>query len=283
MSIKDDVMSWSALFFKTAPDFSLPGQFSTLFAFICRYIFRSSHPSKYWPYWFSFSGSMSVRSWSLPIQPFRVTDLLEARNLAVLMRLDGFTKLGCLYQTLMCTGIQPGKALSKKLNVQAAVFQMRSGSGSVILQVLRAGDGFQVLCILYDFVVIEVQTCNTNSLISVSPVSLRWRWLFPRSQILRSRTLRIIYIIAEYGLRLFPVSAFSTAAFRRLFQTRVEEDVVAEHHGNGIIPDELLADDEGHNASPSGLAGTLWKAVHQTVWPSPSSALETRGCPAGWR
>lgn len=54
----------------------------------------------------------------------QVTDLLEARNLAVLMGLDGFYEVGCLYQALMCTGIQPGEALSEKLNVQAAVFQI---------------------------------------------------------------------------------------------------------------------------------------------------------------
>ena len=33
-------------------------------------------------------------------------------------------EVGCLYQALMCTGIQPGEALSEKLNVQAAVFQI---------------------------------------------------------------------------------------------------------------------------------------------------------------
>lgn len=54
----------------------------------------------------------------------QVTDLLEARNLAVLMGLDGFYEVGCLYQALMCTGIQPGESLSEKLNVQATVFQI---------------------------------------------------------------------------------------------------------------------------------------------------------------
>ena len=59
-----------------------------------------------------------------PIQPFRVTDLLEARKFfAVLMGLDGFYEVGCLYQTFMCTGIQPGEAPSGEANVQAAVFQ----------------------------------------------------------------------------------------------------------------------------------------------------------------
>lgn len=40
------------------------------------------------------------------------------------MGLNRFYEVGCLYQTLMCTGIQPGKALSEKLNIQAAVFQI---------------------------------------------------------------------------------------------------------------------------------------------------------------
>lgn len=111
-------------FFQKLPRIFLPGQFSsTLFAFICRYIFRSSHPSS--------TGRTGFLQWLDVGQKLvfadpavQVTDLLEARNLAVLMRLDGFYEVGCLYQTLMCTGIQPGEALSEKLNVQAAVFQI---------------------------------------------------------------------------------------------------------------------------------------------------------------
>ncbi len=40
------------------------------------------------------------------------------------MGLYGFTKFGSLHQGLMGSGIQPGEALSEKLNVQAAVFQI---------------------------------------------------------------------------------------------------------------------------------------------------------------
>lgn len=116
-------MSWSSTFSKTAPDFSSGAVFFNAVAFICRYIFRSSHPSS--------TGRTGFLQWLDVGQKLvfadpavQVTDLLEARNLAVLMRLDGFYEVGCLYQTLMCTGIQPGEALSEKLNVQAAVFQI---------------------------------------------------------------------------------------------------------------------------------------------------------------
>lgn len=42
----------------------------------------------------------------------------------MLVRLDGLYEVGCLDKALMCSGIQPGKALSEKFYVQLAVFQI---------------------------------------------------------------------------------------------------------------------------------------------------------------
>jgi hypothetical protein len=60
-----------ALFSKTAPDFSSGAVFFNAVRFYLSIYFPFITSIKYWPYWFFFSGSMSVRSWSLPIQPFR--------------------------------------------------------------------------------------------------------------------------------------------------------------------------------------------------------------------
>ncbi len=55
-----------------------------------------------------------------------------------------------------------------------------------------------------------------------------------------------------------------------------EKDVVAEHHGNGIISDELLADDEGLRQSVRAwlyLVGKLYTELMAVA----EQSLETRG------
>ena len=53
-----------------------------------------------------------------------IGDLLQARDFAVLVGLDRADKIACVHQGLMGAGVQPGKALSEKLHVQLAVFQI---------------------------------------------------------------------------------------------------------------------------------------------------------------
>ena len=111
-------------FSKTAPDFSFRGSFLQRCSLLFVDIFSVHHIHQILAV-LIFLQWLDVGQKLVFTDPaVQVTDLLEARNLAVLMGLDGFYEVGCLYQALMCTGIQPGEALSEKLNVQAAVFQI---------------------------------------------------------------------------------------------------------------------------------------------------------------
>ena len=113
-----------ALFFKNCPGFFFRGSFLQRCSLLFVDIFSVHHVHQVLAV-LVFLQRLDVGQKLVFADPaVQVTDLLEARNLAVLMGLDGFYEVGCLYQTLMCTGIQPGEALSEKLNVQAAVFQI---------------------------------------------------------------------------------------------------------------------------------------------------------------
>ena len=117
-------MSWSSTFFKNCPGVFFRGSFLQRCSLLFVDIFSVHHIHQILTV-LIFLQRLDVGQKLVFADPaVQVTDLLEARNLAVLMGLDGFYEVGCLYQALMCTGIQPGEALSEKLNVQAAVFQI---------------------------------------------------------------------------------------------------------------------------------------------------------------
>lgn len=120
-----------------------------------------------------------------------------------------------------------------------------------------------------------------SSLISVSPVSLRWRWLSLGIKFYDSETLRIIYIIAEYGCAFSGLRIFY-CCFQAFVQTVSEENVVAKYHGNGIIPDELLADDEGLCQSVRAWLHFVGKLYTELMAVS-EQCLKNEVCPAVWR
>ena len=112
-------MSWSSIFFKNCPGFFFRGSFLQRCSLLFVDIFSVHHIHQILAV-LIFLQWLDVGQKLVFADPaVQVTDLLEARNLAVLMGLDGFYEVGCLYQALMCTGIQPGESLSEKLNVQA--------------------------------------------------------------------------------------------------------------------------------------------------------------------
>ena len=45
------------------------------------------------------------------------------------MILHGLYKVGRFHQTLMCTGVEPGEALSEQLDIQSIHFPDKCGSG----------------------------------------------------------------------------------------------------------------------------------------------------------
>ena len=86
-------------------------------------------------------------------------NFLQAGNLTMLMLLHGLYKVGGIHQGLMCTSVQPSKALTQQLNVQGTIFQINAVQVSDFQ--LTTSRRFQVLCKLDHAVVIEVQTGDT--------------------------------------------------------------------------------------------------------------------------
>lgn len=87
----------------------------------------------------------------------------------MLMLLNSLHKIGGIHQALMCTSIQPSKALPQQLHVQGTIFQINAVQiGNLQFTTSRR---FQVLSKLDHTVIIEVQTGDTV-------VALRMFWLF---------------------------------------------------------------------------------------------------------
>ena len=59
-----------------------------------------------------------------------------------------------------------------------------------------------------------------------------------------AETLRIVYIIAEYGSALAAFRIFHSG-FQSFLQTVACKDIVTQHHGYTVIPDKVRADDKG--------------------------------------
>mgnify|MGYP006978892637 FL=1 len=75
------------------------------------------------------------------------------------MLLHGFYEVGCLYKAFVCTGIQPCEALAQKLNVQLSFLKV--DTVQVCDLKLASCAWLQILCVLYDLVVVEVETGYT--------------------------------------------------------------------------------------------------------------------------
>lgn len=89
----------------------------------------------------------------------QICNFLQAGNLTMLMLLHSLYKIGCIHQTLMCTCVQPGKALSQQFHIQRTLFQINTIQiGNLQFTTSRR---FQVLRKLNHTVIIEVQTSYT--------------------------------------------------------------------------------------------------------------------------
>ena len=92
-------MSWSSTFFKNCPGFFFRGSFLQRCSLLFVDIFSVHHIHQVLAV-LVFLQWLDVGQKLVFADPaVQVTDLLQARNLAVLMRLDGFYEVGCLYQT----------------------------------------------------------------------------------------------------------------------------------------------------------------------------------------
>ena len=114
----------------------------------------------------------------------------------MLMCLYSLYKVCCIYKALMCTSIQPCESLSKKLYIQVALLKIYTVQ--VCNLQFSTGTWFQALCILYNFIIIEVKSCYT-----VVALWMLW-FLLDRNcfsfvvELNNTKTFRIIYIVTKY-------------------------------------------------------------------------------------
>ena len=105
-------MSWSSTFFKNCPGFFFRGSFLQRCSLLFVDIFSVHHIHQILTV-LIFLQRLDVGQKLVFADPaVQVTDLLEARNLAVLMCFDCFYKVCRIYKAFMCTCIKPCKALT---------------------------------------------------------------------------------------------------------------------------------------------------------------------------
>ena len=159
----------------------------------------------------------------------------------MLMCLYCLHKVCSIYQTLMCTGIQPCESLSEKFYIQIAFLQINTVQVGNLQ--LSSGTWLQVLRILYDLIIIEVQPRYTI-------IALRMLWLlFNRNglailiKLYDTESLRIIYIVSKYGSTLTRLCILHCCC-QTFLHTVSCENIISQYHRNGIITNEFLSNDE---------------------------------------
>ena len=108
---------------------------------------------------------------------------------------------------------------------------------------------------------------------------LRWN-AFPSESNSTIETARIAVTIITQIPFLFTISAFSTAAFQYCLFRPCPKNLIAEHHGNRIIPSDSSPSLKAC-ASQVRLSCCLRKAVHRAIGHH-RRCLRNAGCPAGW-
>ena len=160
----------------------------------------------------------------------------------MLVLFDRLDEVGGIHKRLVRPGIEPGEALSQKLDIEVAMFQVDAVEVGDFQ--LSARGWLQVLSVFDDAVVVHVQAGH-------AVVALRLlRFLLDRDGLSffvegdNAEALRIIHVIPEdrspaAGLRVLD------GGLHALLQTMPEENVVPEDHRDFVGSDEFLPDDEG--------------------------------------
>ena len=165
-----------------------------------------------------------------------VGDLLQARDLEALTRLDRADEVGGVEHAVMRASVKPGIAAFEDLDVEltpAQVFIVHSGDLE-----LATGGRLDVLRDVYHVVVVEIEARDRVVRFRVGGFLLDGDRLAVRVELDHAETFRVADVIAEHGR--------ADLAFGGIVQEFAElgpvEDVVAEHEGHTVGADELLAD-----------------------------------------
>ena len=159
----------------------------------------------------------------------------------MLMCLNCLYKVCSIYKALVCTSIQPCESLSEKFYIQVALLKIYS------VQVcdfqFSTGTWFQALCILYNFIIIEVKSCYTVVALWMLRLLLDGNCFSFVIELNDTETLRIIYIVTKYCSTFACLSIFY-CCLQTLVQSMTCENVISKNHSNCIITDKLLANDK---------------------------------------
>ena len=126
----------------------------------------------------------------------QICDFFQTGNFAMLMLFHCLHKICSIYQTFMCTGIQPGKSLSKQLYIQRTIFQINTVQiCDFQFSTIRR---FQIFCEFNNSIVIEIKTCHTVIALWMLRFFLDGNRFAVFVKLNNTKTLRIIYIVTEY-------------------------------------------------------------------------------------
>ena len=177
-------------------------------------------------------------------------DLLDAADLVALPGLDDVHELAGVHQALEGAGVEPGGAAGEHGHREVAALEVGVVDGGDLE--LAAGAGREVAGDLDDVVVVEVQARHRVVRARVLGLLLDREHACRRR---RTRRRRRPWARLTWWAKMCPPRT-SVSSRRARAEAGAVEDVVAEHEGDGVVADEVGADDERlRQAVGAGLHG----------------------------
>ena len=165
--------------------------------------------------------------------------------------LNDLHKLRRLNKRVHRAGVQPRIAAAEQLHVERAVLEVHAVKiGDFQLAACRRLD---LLCQIYDTLVVEIQTGNRVVGFWLFGLFLDRNDMPIIIKLHDTETLRIVDVITEHGC--LTILCCLNSLFQMVAQTGTVEDVVAEHHCARLITDELLTERKC-------LRQTIWRWLH---------------------
>ena len=170
-----------------------------------------------------------------------IGDLLQTGDLAVLMSLHGLDIVGRVDQALVGAGVEPGEALTEQLHIEGVILEVDAVEIGDLQ--LASGGGREVFRVFHDLVVVEIQSRHAVIGLRLLRLFLDGDDLAVLVEFHDAEALRIVDIVAEHRGAL-AVCRVLDRRLQALFETVTGKNIVAEHHGDAVVADEIRADDE---------------------------------------
>ena len=162
--------------------------------------------------------------------------LLRRRDFYTLQAFNGLDEVRRVEQCVNGARVEPREASAHKADIEIAVFEIYLVYVGYLK--LAALGGLERFCVFDDPVVVEIES-------RYSVVRLRMLGLFDyryRHAVVvefdNAEALRILDIVAENSRSVLLLRCLS----EQMTEAVAVEQIVAEHHGNAVVADEVLAD-----------------------------------------